>query len=98
MLEALNTVAAFGTFIVIAATAVAAIIQLRHMRAGNQLQGLLTVLARVEDVNFNEWLTQAQEGLPKMLADPEYRRSIVEGNFDRTVTWLLLGNSYDWVG
>ncbi|MGZ3497292.1 MAG: DUF4760 domain-containing protein [Vulcanimicrobiaceae bacterium] len=98
MLDYLNTFAAIGTFLVIGTTAIAALIQLRHMRAANQLEGLLTVLARVEDVNFNRWFTQAQRELPDMLADPAYRRGVAEGTFDRTVSWLSLGNSYDWVG
>jgi len=98
MLEILNTAAAIGTFVVIAATAIAAVIQLRHMRANNQLEGLLSVLARVEDSNFNRWVTAAQRQLPELLADPEYRHSVVDGTFDRDVAWLNLGNSYDWVG
>ncbi len=98
MLEVLNTVAAFGTFIVIAATAMAAVIQLRHMRASNQLAGLLTVLARVEDANFNAWLTETQRQLPALLSDPAYVQSVVDNTFDRNVAWLQLGNSYDWVG
>jgi hypothetical protein len=98
MLEVLNTVAAIGTFIVIATTAIAAVVQLRHMRASNQLEGLLTVLARVEDSNFNRWLTAARRQLPALLADPQYRQSIIDGTFDRDVAWLNLANSYDWVG
>lgn len=98
MIEVLNTAAAIGTFLVIAATAIAALIQLRHMRVNNQLEGLLSVLARVEDSNFNRWVTAAQRQLPNLLADPEYRQSIIEGTFDRDVAWLNLANSYDWVG
>jgi hypothetical protein len=98
MFEILNTAAAIGTFTVIAATAIAAVIQLRHMRANNQLEGLLSVLARVEDSNFNRWVTAAQRQLPQLLADPEYRQSVVEGTFNRDVAWLNLANSYDWVG
>jgi hypothetical protein len=98
VLEIINTIAALGTFLVIGATAIAAVIQLRHMRASNQLEGLLSVLARVEDANFNAWLTDTQRQLPGMLADPEYVRSVVENTFDRSVAWLQLGNSYDWVG
>jgi hypothetical protein len=98
MLEILNTVAAIGTFIVIGATAIAAVIQLRHMRASNQLEGLLSVLARVEDANFNAWLTETQRQLPELMADPDYVRSVVDNTFDRNVAWLQLGNSYDWVG
>lgn len=98
MLEILNTVAAIGTFIVIATTAIAAVVQLRHMRASNQLEGLLSVLARVEDSNFNRWVTAAQRQLPELLADPAYRQSVIDGTFDRDVAWLNLANSYDWVG
>lgn len=98
MLETLNTVAAIGTFIVIAATAIAAVIQLRHMRASNQLEGLLSVLARVEDASFNAWLTETQRQLPELMNDPGYVESVVNNTFDRSVAWLQLGNSYDWVG
>ncbi len=97
-LEIVNTVAAIGTFIVIGATAIAAVVQLRHMRANNQLEGLLTVLARVEDANFNKWMTDAAVQLPTFLADPAYRRAIMDDTYDRSVSWLFLGNSYDWVG
>jgi hypothetical protein len=98
MLEVLNTAAAIGTFAVIGATAIAAVIQLRHMRASNQLEGLLSVLARVEDTNFNTWLTDTQRQLPELLSDPAYVRSVIDNTFDRSVAWLQLGNSYDWVG
>jgi hypothetical protein len=97
-IELINTIAAAGTFLVIATTAIAAIIQLRHMRASNQLEGLLSVLARVEDANFNNWLTETQRQLPGMLSDADYIRSIIDNTFDRNVAWLQLGNSYDWVG
>lgn len=97
-LELLNTIASIGTFAVIGATAIAAVIQLRHLRVNNQLEGLLSVLARVEDSNFNRWVTAAQRQLPGMLADPAYRQSVIEGTFDRDVAWLNLANSYDWVG
>jgi hypothetical protein len=97
-LEMLNTVASIGTFVVIGATAIAAMFQLRHMRASNQLEGLLSVLARVEDKSFNLWLTETQRQLPVMLGDPEYVQSVIDNTFDRDVAWLQLGNSYDWVG
>jgi hypothetical protein len=97
-LELLNALASVGTFVVIGATAIAAVVQLRHMRASNQLEGLLSVLARVEDANFNRWVTTAQRQLPELLADPEYRQSVIDGSFDRDVAWLNLANSYDWVG
>lgn len=97
--ETLSTAAAVGTFLVIAATAIAAVIQLRHLRAQNQLTGLLTVLARVEDSNFNAWVDAAREMLKTKLLDQQYRLDVQHGTMDRADNpWLNLGNSYDWVG
>jgi hypothetical protein len=38
--ELLNSIATLGTFVVIAATALAALVQLRHMRGSNQIAAL----------------------------------------------------------
>lgn len=97
-LELFNTLASFGTFLVIGATAIAAVIQLRHMRANNQLEGLLDVLSRVEDETFNKWVTEVRRELPDQLADPQYMQSVLDGTFDRNVAWLQLGNQYERVG
>jgi hypothetical protein len=48
-LEIVNTIAAFTTAAVIAATAVAALAQLRHLRAGNQITGFLTLRTMLDD-------------------------------------------------
>jgi hypothetical protein len=97
--ETLATAAAIGTFIVIGATAIAAVVQLRHLRAQNQLTGLLTVLARVEDPQFNEWVDGAREAITSRMSDPAYRRAILDGTYERkNNAWLNLANSYDWVG
>jgi hypothetical protein len=97
--ETLSTAASIGTFIVIAATAIAAVVQLRHLRAQNQLTGLLNVFARVEDPESNKWVDAARDLLPSRLPDPEFRRSLVDGTFERKNNpWLNLANSYDWVG
>jgi hypothetical protein len=42
-LDFVNTVAAILTTTIIAATAIAALVQLRHMRAGNQIAGFMTM-------------------------------------------------------
>ena len=97
--ETVSTIAAVGTFVVIAATAIAAIVQLRHLRAQNQLTGLLTVLARVEDPQFNEWVDSARELISSRISESAYRRAIMDGTFERrNKPWLNLANSYDWVG
>jgi hypothetical protein len=97
--EYLTAAASIGTFLVIGATAIAAIVQLRHMRASNQLTGLLNVLSRIEDPTFNEWFDAAQEQIAENMADPKYRRSIQSESFTRrNNAWLNLCNSYEWVG
>ncbi|HET9836273.1 MAG TPA: hypothetical protein VFP88_08035 [Rhodanobacteraceae bacterium] len=95
----LNTAATLVTLAVIIVTAAAAFVQLRHMRASNQLQGLLTVLARVEGADFGRWVDGARRILAEKLPDAAYRRSIEDGTLDRADNpWLTLCNSYEWVG
>ena len=95
----LNTAATIATLVVITVTAIAAFVQLRHMRTANQLEALLTVLARVEHADFGRMVDGARALLAEKLPDPAYRRSIEEGRVDRSNNpWLTLGNSYEWVG
>src|ERR1700730_4813464 len=90
---------AFVLVFVIGATAVSAVIQLRHLRASNQLEGLLTVLARVEDPSFNAWVDGARRVLEENMPHPNYRGKIANLTYDRENNpWLNLANSYEWVG
>jgi hypothetical protein len=52
-LEAWNTAAAVGTFVVILASAVAALVQLRHLRTSNQLSGLIDERTNLQTVWYN---------------------------------------------
>lgn len=98
-MELVNSVAGIGTFLVIGATAIAAVVQLRHLRASNQLQGLLTVLARVEDAKFNQWTDGARREVTQRMPDPAYRRAVLDNTLKREdCSWLNLANSYEWVG
>lgn len=98
-LELLNTIGTIGTFLVIGATAITAVIQLRHLRASNQLAGLLNVLSRVEDPVFNEWLDRSRAMLHQNLPDPAFRRTLYEARYPREGNpWLNMCNSYEWVG
>jgi hypothetical protein len=97
--ETLSTVAAVGTFIVIAATAMAAIVQLRHLRTSNQLTGLLNILGRSEDPQFSEWREATRKVLVHDMTDAAYRKSIEDHTFDRrNAPWLHLYNWYDYIG
>ena len=68
-LEVISTAAAIGTFVVIAATAVAALIQLRHMRSSNQIEAQLAINALIQSDEFRN-AEMVLEGLPEMIADP----------------------------
>lgn len=98
MLEILNAIAAVGTFVVIAATAIAAVIQLRHLRANNQLQGLLDVIGRLEDEKLYKWISDTRRELPAMIEDPAFIQSVVDGTYDRNVAWLQVGNRHERIG
>jgi hypothetical protein len=70
--EAIGAFAALGTFVVIAATAVAALVQLRHLRRSNQLSGLLSALALFQEPHFHELIDFVRTDLPKRMKDPEF--------------------------
>ena len=98
-LEVLSTAASIGTFVVIAATALAAMIQLRHLRTSNQLTGLLNILGRTEDPIFAHWRDETKKVARERLADPEFRRMLEDGDYERRdAPWIHLYNWYDYVG
>jgi len=70
-LELLNTVATLATCVIIATTAIVALVQLRHLRASNQIQGQLAINALIQSDQF--WDAQMKiEGLSAMLNDPTF--------------------------
>lgn len=72
-LELLNALAALGTFMVITASAIAAVIQLRHLRASNQLQTFMTITDKFDSPDFQKRLGFVRNELPNLLHDPEFR-------------------------
>lgn len=71
-LELINTVVALTTTAVIAATAVAALAQLRHLRAGNQIAGFLTLREMLDD-DAHQRATALLEREANIAADEDYR-------------------------
>lgn len=98
-LELLSTIGSIGTFVVIAASAIAALVQLRHLRTSNQLTGLLNILGRSEDPQFSEWRQESKRIASELVNDPAFRASIENNTFDRReAPWLHLYNWYDYIG
>jgi hypothetical protein len=83
-LELWNTIFAGATFAVIAATAIAALVQLRHLRASNQLAALLTILEQWKDPQLQEYISFVRHQLTERMKDPQFRADYA-GNADRHV-------------
>ena len=95
--EALNTVFAGGTFLVIAATAVTATIQLHHLRTSNQLVALTTVMGDWQRPQLQEWLRFVRWDLSEKSKDPAFVRSLSAP--DRTKhPELLLADYFEFIG
>lgn len=74
--EAVSAWAALGTLVVIGASAIAALIQLRHMRAGNQLEALLSLERDFRAPDLQSALLYIQDDLAKRLEEPAYRAEL----------------------
>jgi len=83
-LEAWNTAAAIGTFVVITASAIAALAQLRHLRAGNQLSGLITVFGMLQDPSVRDLVNFVRHDLAERMKDADFRASLLEIPIDRS--------------
>src|SRR5207253_6109507 len=84
-MEAWATVAAVGTFLVISVTAVAAFIQLRHLRARNQLSAMLKLLELEQSPELERRFHFVRVQLREKMEDPAFRASLGARPVDRTV-------------
>lgn len=71
-LELVNTIATLTTAAVIATTAIVAIVQLRHLRAANQITALLAVQNELDSQDYREAEVIVREELDAALADPVF--------------------------
>lgn len=88
-LELINAVASIGTFVVIAASAIAALMQLRHMRGSNQIYALNEFRETLESAKFSDAQRFVSFELPKRFADPDERRKM---------TTLPFAGEYEMIG
>jgi hypothetical protein len=98
-LELVNTIAAVGTFVVIAATAVTAVVQIRHIRLANQLSGLLTTFSLLQDPSTRTLINFVRHDLKEKMQDHTFRESLLEIPIDRDKhPELYLCDIYQHVG
>jgi hypothetical protein len=82
--EELGALSTFGTLLVIAASAVAAVFQLRHMRAGNQISAALGLMSGWASPDARAMATYVFQGeLDRKLEERSYRDSLQKVPIDR---------------
>lgn len=97
--EAWSTVASIGTFVVITATAVAALVQLRHTRSSNQIAAITSMQQTLESDKLTRALRFVGEQLPALLADPAVRTKLGAGVFPTDLADVRdVGNFFDLLG
>jgi hypothetical protein len=72
-----SATAAIGTLVVIAASAFAALTQLRHMRSANYFESMLRLRETLESPAFSERYRAALGFLKDNLSEPEVRRTVL---------------------
>src|SRR5215472_6063945 len=75
-LEFVNVIASVGTFIILGASAIAALIQLRHMRASNQLDALLDLERQFHDTELQHAFRFVQSELSHKLRERAFRADL----------------------
>jgi hypothetical protein len=103
-LELVNTLATFGTFLVIAATAIAAVVQLRHARSSNHIAALNEIRETVETPDFQAAQHFVMSELPAKVQDAAFRYQFEKPTARTDETRLLIGkvnaigNFYEGMG
>lgn len=109
-LEVLSTAATFFTALVIGATAVAALIQLRHMRTGNDIAAMLSIGEHFSSQDFKHHEELVVHKLALAMSDPAFRdyviaygresapREVSREFADIRRAAVLLGNTYEELG
>lgn len=91
--ELINSLATCGTFLVIAATAIVAIIQLRHVRSNNQIAALNELCEPILSTDFvGAWIIG--KTLAAKLRDPEFRYEMAERSARTDENRPLIGQIY----
>ena len=72
-LELLNTFGTLTTVAIVAATAIAALVQLRHLRAGNQINAMLAIGEELGDKHFRDATSLIGQRLEVAMRDPAFR-------------------------
>jgi len=93
--EWVTAISSLATFIVIAATAAAALIQLRHMRNSNQITVINEILRKMDSPDFREKLDFVWTELPSKFEEAPFRRRMLDVDSDESRRAREVGNFFD---
>ena len=88
-------IASVATFVVIGATAIVALIQLRHMRNSNQIAVFTEIRHKMEASDFQEALRFIRDDLPQKLNDAAFRVRLLDRNSREGELVVDIGNFFD---
>jgi hypothetical protein len=108
-LELLNASASLLTVCIIAATALAAMVQLRHLRAGNQINAMLAIGEELSSKTINDARYVVRHKLAVVVDDPRFRAYNARADRDESQEVIpeyeeirdavtFVGNSYEELG
>jgi hypothetical protein len=98
-LELVSAIAAIGTFVVIAATAFAAIVQLHHLRGGNQIVALTEMREVVESEKFVAARRFLVDELPSLMKEPGFKEGLMAPLLDKRLEPAsYIGNVFENLG
>jgi hypothetical protein len=98
-LEVINSLASVATLLVIAATAVAALGQLRHSRGSNQIVALTECREVLESEAFAAAMRFVHRKLPGMMSDPAVRVRLLASPRDEELRAVnVVGNFFESMG
>lgn len=97
--ESWSTIASVGTFLVISATALAAFVQLRHIRRANELAGLLSTFGMLQDPSVREIVNYVRGDLADRMRNESFRAGLNNSPIDRREhPELWLCDMYNHIG
>jgi hypothetical protein len=108
--ELINAVAGVATVVVVSATAIAAMIQLRHLRVSNQINAMLQIGGSFEAAAYADAYLLVGRELDQVMSNPSFRayeiahaRDLPLPNIDQAQlevrrAVILIGNMYDEMG
>ncbi len=97
--EWLIAIGTIGTFLVISASAWAALVQLQHVRSSNQIASLNNIKATLDSELYRDAMRFVREALPDRYEDSEVRRILLQARRPREFDPLILvANFFEEVG